>query len=190
MSKTINVSTTTYSYDATGQLVQAGGTTYTYDANGNPTGGGNVIGSDNELPLSDGTLNYTYDAAGNRMTQVGISNGLTWTYTYNDANRMTSAVETTTATGAVLQSATYVYDVIGNLQSESVTTWWNHDRQPVCSTRGGRHAVRRCRHRGDDRDAVCGGGRRGGYVGGAGDDRGRGLAGVGLPGDRSCWSSA
>ncbi len=72
--------------------------------------------------MSDGTWNYTYDAMGNLVKQVGISNDTTWTYTYNDANRMTLAVETVTSTGAVEETATYVYDVLGNLLSETVTT--------------------------------------------------------------------
>jgi RHS repeat-associated protein len=42
-------------------------------------------------------------------------------YGYNNANRLISAVETDTATSAMLQSASYVYDVFGNLLSESVT---------------------------------------------------------------------
>ncbi len=56
-SETDNGSLTTYSYDATGQLIQAGSTTYTYDPNGNRTGSGYVIGPNNEL-LSDGTWTY------------------------------------------------------------------------------------------------------------------------------------
>ena len=41
--------TTNFSYDAVGQLTQAGSQNYTYDVAGNPTGPGIVIGADNRL---------------------------------------------------------------------------------------------------------------------------------------------
>ena len=99
---------------------QGSGTPFTWDANGNPTGAGYSIGADNEL-ASDGTWNYTYDSAGNTITKVGISNNLAWAFTYNNANRVISAVETDTSTQTVLQSVSYVYDVFGNRLSQSVT---------------------------------------------------------------------
>ena len=39
-SQTVNGVTTNFSYDATGQLIQAGSQSYSYDANGNPNGSG------------------------------------------------------------------------------------------------------------------------------------------------------
>ena len=73
--------TTNYGYDASNELTNANSATYTYDANGNRTMTGYQTGADNEL-LSDGTWNYAYDPAGNMISQVGISNGLSWYYTY------------------------------------------------------------------------------------------------------------
>ncbi len=72
----------------------------------------------------------------NLIKQVGISsNDTTWTYSYNDANRMTSAVETVTSTGAVEETATYVYDVLGNLLSGDSDHGWNHDGEAGSPTR-------------------------------------------------------
>ena len=52
-----------------------------------------MIGQDNQI-LSDGTWNYSYDADGNRIGKVNIADGDAWVYTYDDANRLTSATET------------------------------------------------------------------------------------------------
>ncbi|MGA7496562.1 MAG: RHS repeat-associated core domain-containing protein [Isosphaeraceae bacterium] len=119
--------TTTYTYDADNELLSESSSLatidYSYDANGNRTGGGNVVGPDNQL-LSDGTWNYTYDADGNLVQEVGIATGpdagLTWTYTYNNRNQMTSAVETQGST--TLESVTYTYDVFGNRIEEDTTS--------------------------------------------------------------------
>ena len=110
---------TAYAYDATSQLTVDGGTGYTYDANGNRTIAGYVTGVDNEL-LSDGTWNYTYDAEGNTITKVNIATGETWTYGYDDNNRMVSAVDRQ-ADGTLIQEAAYEYDALGNCIQESVT---------------------------------------------------------------------
>jgi len=119
--------TTTYTYDADNELLSESSSLatidYSYDANGNRTGGGNVVGPDNQL-LSDGTWNYTYDADGNLVQEVGIATGpdagLTWTYTYNNRNQMTSAVETQGST--TLETVTYTYDVFGNRIEEDTTS--------------------------------------------------------------------
>ena len=67
--QTVNGVTTTYQYDATGQLIAAGSQDYNFDANGNQSGPGVVLGAGNVLQ-SDGTYNYTYDAAGNLIQKV------------------------------------------------------------------------------------------------------------------------
>ena len=85
--------TTTYGYDSSGQLTQAGSTSYSYDGNGNPIGAGVTIGPDNEVQ-TDGTWNYGYDGAGNLTSLTGVSNGLTWSYGYDAANELTSVTET------------------------------------------------------------------------------------------------
>jgi RHS repeat-associated protein len=111
--------TTTYSYDAANQLTGSGGASYSYDANGNRDSTGYTTGTGNEL-TSDGTYNYTYDAKGNEITKTNISTSWKWTYGYNNANEMTSAVETN-ASSVVQLSVAYKYDVFGNLIEEDVT---------------------------------------------------------------------
>ena len=118
-SETDNGVTTNYGYDASNELTSAGSTTESYDAAGNRTGAGYVYGPDNEL-LSDGTWNYSYDAVGNTVQKVNIATGETWTYGYDFNNRLTSAVDRQ-ANGALIQQATYRYDVFGNLAEEDVT---------------------------------------------------------------------
>jgi RHS repeat-associated protein len=105
--ETDNGVTTSYSYDGTSQLLQAGATGYGYDATGNRNTTGYVTGPDNEL-LNDGTWTYTYDNMG-ELTQK--SNGSeTWNYVYNNAGQMVSATET----GTALRSETDSYDAEGN----------------------------------------------------------------------------
>ncbi|MBN2216250.1 MAG: hypothetical protein JW719_02620, partial [Pirellulales bacterium] len=66
--------TSVYTHDNTGQLTAADHSvqtdeTYAYDANGNRTGGGYVVGPNNQI-LSDGTYNYAYDNEGNLLTKT------------------------------------------------------------------------------------------------------------------------
>ena len=77
-----------------GQLTAAGSASYNYDPNGNPDNTGDTIGTDNEI-TSDGIYNYTYDNEGNEITKTTISTGDKWTYGYNNANELISAVEKT-----------------------------------------------------------------------------------------------
>ncbi|WP_165073864.1 RHS repeat-associated core domain-containing protein [Paludisphaera rhizosphaerae] len=111
---------TSYTYDDAGRLTSDGTTTYTYDAAGNRTGGGYVVGAGNRL-LSDGTWNYTYDAAGDRVGKTDPSTGVSWTYAYDDADRLVSAVEKD-ASGAVVASEINVYDVFGDRIQETAWT--------------------------------------------------------------------
>jgi RHS repeat-associated protein len=104
----------TYTYDADGQLLNDGHTSTTYDANGNRSATGTTLGAANELTY-DGTYNYTYDAEGNLTTKVAVSNGTTWAYQYDNANRLTQAAEYTPQGGsAAVYKETYKYDVWGN----------------------------------------------------------------------------
>jgi RHS repeat-associated protein len=123
--KVENGSTTSYTYDAKGQLTAAGSTSYSYDTNGNPTQGGtNVIGPNNELQ-SDGTWSYSYDADGNLTGKVGISGGpdagLTWAYSYDAEHELLSATETNSQKQTLVQE-TFVSDVFGNIVASSLST--------------------------------------------------------------------
>jgi RHS repeat-associated protein len=121
--QTLNGTTTSYSYDATGQVTGAGGAGYSYDANGNRTLTGYQTGPGNQL-LSDGTWNYSYDNEGNLARKIDPSTGVIWTYSYDNANRLVSAVASwntdpsqgvvPVGTGPVQLEVDYRYDVFGN----------------------------------------------------------------------------
>jgi len=81
-SKTEDGVTTTYSYDPTGQLIQAGTATYGFDATGNRTNTGYSTGPGNQL-LNDGTWTYTYDNDGELIEKSQGATADTWTYGYN-----------------------------------------------------------------------------------------------------------
>ena len=83
---------------------------------------GYQTGADNEL-LSDGTWNYAYDPAGNMISQVGISNGLAWYYTYDNQNHVLTASEY--SGGQLQQQETNSYDVFGNLVEQDETSGGN-----------------------------------------------------------------
>ena len=114
--------TTTYGYDASNELTSTNSATYTYDANGNRTMAGYQTGADNEL-LSDGTWNYAYDPAGNMISQVGISNGLSWYYTYDNQNHVLTASQY--SGGQLVEQETNSYDVFGNMVEQDETSGGN-----------------------------------------------------------------
>jgi RHS repeat-associated protein len=121
----------TYTYDADGQLLNDGHSSTTYDANGNRTATGTTIGSANELTY-DGTYSYTYDAEGNLTTKVAVSNGTTWAYQYDNANRLTQAAEYTPQGGSTaVYKETYKYDVWGNRIEWDVYPQGDNTSNPV-----------------------------------------------------------
>ena len=67
------------------------------------------------LTAINNTLTYSYDDAGNvaSKTVVAATGTTTWSYGYDNANDLTSAVEKTGTT--TLQSVTYAYDAFGNV---------------------------------------------------------------------------
>jgi RHS repeat-associated protein len=108
------------SYDADSQITSADGVAQTYDATGNRTTTGYSTGTGNRL-LNDGTYSYTYDNVGNRISKVASgSSPDTWSYAYDQNNRLTSVIEKSNGTTVNFQ-ATYTYDVVGNLIRED--TW-------------------------------------------------------------------
>jgi RHS repeat-associated protein len=120
-SETANGSTTSYQYDATNELTQAGTPTYSYDLAGNRTLTGYQTTTGNEM-TNDGTWTYTYDAEGNIIKKSKGASADTWTYGYDDKNHLTSAVEKATDGGTTLTVATYLYDAFDNLTEEDVWT--------------------------------------------------------------------
>jgi YD repeat-containing protein len=103
--------TTTYQYDAQGQLTHAGATTYAFNATGDKSGLTYNASDKNEL-TNDGTYSYTYDNEGNEISKTTLATGDNWVYTYDNNNEMVSAVET--ESGTVTTSEGYKYDALGN----------------------------------------------------------------------------
>jgi RHS repeat-associated protein len=127
-----------YEYDADGQLLSAAppsGVTSdstnslsnSYDDNGNATslnGATTITGAGNRL-LSDGTWNYTLDANGNLLSQVGITGGAQAgnevDYVYDIRNRVASV--TNKSSGVITQVVTYTYDAFGDLIGRTYTPY-------------------------------------------------------------------
>jgi RHS repeat-associated protein len=104
----------TYSYDADSQVLSDGRSSTSYDANGNRNTTGYTTTYANELS-SDGTYSYTYDAEGNLTVKAAINGSVIWDYQYDNANRLTQAVEYTPQGGSTaVYKETYKYDVWGN----------------------------------------------------------------------------
>ena len=62
----------------------------------------------------EGTLNYTYDAAGNLASMTSShTNGVSVNYSYDDLNRLSTVVDNRLASGA--NTTTYTYDPANNL---------------------------------------------------------------------------
>ncbi len=120
--------TYTYTYDNSNELtaVNRNGSqveSYSYDNNGNRTGTGYSTGVDNEQTASPG-YTYTYDKAGNLISQTNTSTHVVTTYTYDFRNRLT---EVTTG-GTVV--ATYTYDALDRrigIDDNGAQTWTVYD---------------------------------------------------------------
>ncbi len=122
-SVTGSAGTTTYSYDADGELTMAtlpGGRVlrYSYDADGNRTattdstaGPTNYAVNGDDEYTSAGATTYTYDADGNLASATGSSG--TTTYHWNPLGQLASVVSPSGTT-------TYSYDALGTLISEDV----------------------------------------------------------------------
>ncbi|MDP1624658.1 MAG: RHS repeat-associated core domain-containing protein [bacterium] len=100
-------STVGYGYDAAGNRTSltypstTGTVTYTYDA-------GNRLTTVNGL---SSTVDYAYDAA-DRLTGVSRPNGVSTTYTYDNANRLLALAHTLSGQNLALYQ--YMYDAAGN----------------------------------------------------------------------------
>jgi RHS repeat-associated protein len=98
--------TTSYSYDAAGNLLSDGEYRYTYD----------VQNRLNKKTGSEGTYSYTYDNAGNRTEQTA-PDGTTTSYEYNAQGKLTRG---TIDGGEINETSEYFYNAlsvrIGNTQ--------------------------------------------------------------------------
>ena len=79
-----------------------------------------MTGTANEL-TADGTWNYSYDNEGNLIKKTKVASGETWTYTYDNLNRLDQAQDRATDGGTIIQTVSYIYDVLGNRIEEDVT---------------------------------------------------------------------
>jgi RHS repeat-associated protein len=121
-SETLNGTTTSYNYDTTNELTQAGTNNYSYDLNGNRTMTGYQTGTGNQL-TNDGVWTYTYDNEGNLTKKSKGANAETWTYGYDNRNHLVWAKDQSQdGGGTLLAQATYVYDVFGNRIEKDVYT--------------------------------------------------------------------
>ena len=156
---------TTYSYDGVGRLTSGAGQSYTYDAADRLTGftdtqgnaGSNTFDAADELTGSMVTLTgdipgtntttYSYDARGNRISQVLVSlpnqTGIpptTTTYGYDQADRLTSF---SVKAKIPLAQASYTYDGTGLRASKTVSgtteafTWDLAEGTPLLLQDGG-----------------------------------------------------
>ena len=118
---------TSYSYDAQGELISAGTSNYSYNLAGDPNGTSDSSTYGNELtnfsdPFTSDKLSYTYDSAGNEVSKIDITTGDTWTYSYNNANQITTAVELNSS-AVTLGMVSDEYDAFGNMVKETVTSY-------------------------------------------------------------------
>ena len=133
--------TVEYKYDELNRLIEekvtrgteVSVTTYTYDANSNRTSmskdGTVTTYAYNELNQirRAGNINYTWDNAGNLVSQTTTTGVLVGSYTYDSQNRMISANVSTSAESVI---ETYEYDYLGNRTaktSNGVTTEYTTD---------------------------------------------------------------
>ena len=132
-----NGKTTTYAYDTSNRLLSktpdpsfnAPAVSFTYFANGlrqtmSDVSGTTTYGYDTRNRLTSkqtpfGTLNYTYDNAGDVLTIASSNtNGASLTYTYDTLNRLSTVTDNRLlAQGATSGLTTYNYDAVGNLQN-------------------------------------------------------------------------
>jgi RHS repeat-associated protein len=115
--------TTTYQYDAAGQLTSAdhefqSDESYSYDGTGNRTNPGYATGPGNRL-VADGSFDYAYDDEGNRISQTDRTTGDVTEYTFDHRNRLLS-VRVKSAGGIILRESTYRYDALNRRIAKSV----------------------------------------------------------------------
>jgi RHS repeat-associated protein len=115
--------TTPYQYDRANQVTADAYASYTWDAAGNRTNANFSQGTNQGNQLAtDGTWNYSYDFEGNLTGKAKVGGGDVWTYTYDNANELTSAEGPATPGGTVTVHLDYKYDALGRRVERDVTS--------------------------------------------------------------------
>lgn len=124
-----------FQYDDRGLLVATTGTArvssgFVYDGDGLPTARTDSTGTatfqwDDRAklssvtdPVSEQTLTYTFDAAG-QPSEITTSGGVSYAYAFDGAGRLTSETAKNSASGT-LAARSYEYDLDGNLTSQTI----------------------------------------------------------------------
>jgi RHS repeat-associated protein len=129
--------TVDYTYDKAGQLTGVISSaqpaeSYTYDGAGNRSGGGAVVGADNQI-RSDSTYDYTYDGEGNLVSRSNRATGDVTRLSYDYRNRLVS-VEEQDSSGKVLHQEQFTYDVFDRriaVTQDGTTTYTAYDQDSV-----------------------------------------------------------
>jgi RHS repeat-associated protein len=149
--------TVTYTYDNNNELTAAGDSrteSYGYDSGGNRNTTGYTVpaNSGNELTAAPGET-YTYDAEGNLIGKTDTGTNNSWTFTWDDRNRLTGVLEKNSG-GSVIMQATYTYDALnrrigsdvdddGSGPHSPVQTWFVYDGQNTYGDFNGSAAVQK-----------------------------------------------
>jgi RHS repeat-associated protein len=118
--------TASFTYDNANELAGVTGSrneTYSYDANGNRNSSGYSTTTGNEQTASPGH-SYTFDNAGNLISDTNTSSHVITTYTYDYRNRLTGV----TVGGTVV--ATCTYDALDHrigIKDNGTQTWTVYD---------------------------------------------------------------
>jgi len=112
--------TTSFSFDDARQLTNATSTqsfNYQYDSRFNRVENGQMYDSFNKL-VEDNDSTYTYDIAGNLVSQVDKLSGTESVFKYNSTDRLTSIEQLSAGQSTLV--ARYVYDGLGRRTSKTV----------------------------------------------------------------------
>jgi len=109
----------TFTYDATSQVTAADHAsqtdeTYSFDANGNRNSSGYTTSTNNQTTNGLG-FTYTFDDEGNRLTRTETSTGKEQSYEWDYRNRLVAVKERNSSIGSIVKQVNYEYDSMNRL---------------------------------------------------------------------------